>query len=115
MTVYVDDMRLSVRTGQHEVHWSQLLADSEIELHAFAARLGLSRHLAREVDSPIAHYEVTETVRRQALAAGAVAVGYLSQQRAEVIRRRRASTHVPVDPRVAAAIARTRGVDAQTG
>ena len=48
MTVYVDDMRLPVRTGQHEVHWSQLLADSEIELHVFAARLGLGRRRRRD-------------------------------------------------------------------
>jgi SOS-response transcriptional repressor LexA len=115
VTVYVDDMRLPVRTGQHEVHWSQLLADSEIELHVFAARLGLGRHSARELESPIAHYEVNETMRRKALAAGAVAIGYLSPERAELIRRRRAATHVPVDSRVAAAIARTRSVDAQTG
>ena len=54
-------------------------------------------------------------MRRKALAAGAVAIGYLSPERAELIRRRRAATHVPVDSRVAAAIARTRSVDAQTG
>lgn len=117
MAVYVDDMQLPVMIGEQEMHWSHLLADSETELHAFAAKIGISRRWARELDSPIAHYEIAESMRRLALAAGAVPIGYLSPQRAALIRRRRAATHVPVDPRIAAALARSRGDgdDAQAG
>ena len=114
MTVYVDDMRLPVRAGTAEVHWSQLVADTDAELHAFAARIGISRHWVREPDSAITHYDVTETMRRRALAAGAVPIGYLSAERAALIGRRRASIQPLVDPRVAASLARSRSVEAHT-
>ena len=48
MAVYVDDMNLpaTVQNGprvSHTSEWSHLFADTEEELHAFAARLGLKR------------------------------------------------------------------------
>jgi hypothetical protein len=43
MTVFVDDMRRPARVGRITADWSHLYADSDDELHAFAARLGLKR------------------------------------------------------------------------
>ncbi len=92
MTVYVDNMRMrvpkrigTVRGGR----WSHLIADTEEELHAFAARLGLQRswfqdprdkHPEWPADSYAAntwHYDVVDAKRRQAIELGAVAVGLL--------------------------------------
>ena len=43
MTVYVDDARIPARVGRWDSSWSHLFADTQDELHAFAARLGLRR------------------------------------------------------------------------
>lgn len=43
MTVYIDDMRRPARVGRLNAVWSHLMADTDDELHAFAARLGLRR------------------------------------------------------------------------
>lgn len=43
MTVYVDDMRVPARVGRINARWSHLMADTDEELHEFAARLGLRR------------------------------------------------------------------------
>ena len=43
MTVYVDDARIPARIGRHDTRWSHLFADTQTELHEFAARLGLHR------------------------------------------------------------------------
>ena len=80
MTVYADNMRGYARidrggrtvTGQ----WSHLLADDPDELAAFAARLGLRPGWLQEPDTPREHYDIVETVRRRALAAGAVPISY---------------------------------------
>jgi len=43
MTVYVDDFGIPARVSGIKGRWSHLIADTEDELHAFAARLGLRR------------------------------------------------------------------------
>lgn len=43
MTVYVDDIRMPARIGRIDARWSDLMADTDEELHAFAAKLGLRR------------------------------------------------------------------------
>ncbi|MBV8349862.1 MAG: DUF4031 domain-containing protein [Mycolicibacterium sp.] len=85
MTVYVDDARIPARVGRWDSSWSHLFADTQDELHAFAARLGLRRSwfqdptvsgkpLAAKPGSRAAenwHYDVTAAKRRQAIALGA--------------------------------------------
>jgi Protein of unknown function (DUF4031) len=61
--------------------WFGLTADSEAELHAFAARLGLTRIMfqpghpgAANQVSATGHYDVTEGERDQAVGLGAQAI-----------------------------------------
>jgi Protein of unknown function (DUF4031) len=43
MRVYVGDARIPTRVGRLQGRWSYLCADTELELHAFATRVGLRR------------------------------------------------------------------------
>ena len=77
MTVYVDDWRQRARVGHLDAHWSHLIigpGDDIEELHAFAAGIGLRRTWFQDKPWPHAHYDVTESKRRQAIAAGATAI-----------------------------------------
>lgn len=84
MAVYVDDADIpaEVRNGSriHRSRWSHLTADTQDELHEFAARLGLRREWfqpGRPIDgqpSPFWHYDVTSPKRAQALALGAISM-----------------------------------------
>lgn len=89
MTVYVDDIGIPARVGGLSGRWSHLIADSQEELHAFAARLGLRRAWFQEptvngkfkaVPGSRAaenwHYDVTASKRTLALKLGAVAVSW---------------------------------------
>jgi Protein of unknown function (DUF4031) len=82
VAVYVDDARIpaDVRNGSrvHSSRWSHLTADTQAELHEFAARLGLRRSYFQPGKprgdgsaSPFWHYDLTEGKVRQALALGA--------------------------------------------
>ena len=77
MTVYVDDWRQLARAGRITDWWSHLTVgpdDDLAELHAFAERIGLRRAWFQDKPWPRAHYDVTDSKRRQAIAAGAVPV-----------------------------------------
>ncbi|KDP00188.1 DUF4031 domain-containing protein [Mycobacterium avium] len=87
MTVYVDDARIPARVGRYDTRWSHLFADTQAELHGFAARLGLQRRWFQDptkVGKPLAkpgsraaenwHYDVTDAKRKQAIALGAIEV-----------------------------------------
>ncbi|SKM81422.1 Uncharacterised protein [Mycobacteroides abscessus subsp. massiliense] len=63
MTVYVDDMRMPARVGRLQARWSHLMADTDEELHAFAARLGLKRSWHQKPGTAISHYDVTDSRR----------------------------------------------------
>ncbi len=91
MTVYLDDWRQPARLGPVEDRWSHLVADSDEELHAFAARLGMERAwFQHKVHRPHhAHYDVPERSRRAALGLGAVAVTW--RQLGRMMRERRGS------------------------
>lgn len=91
MPVYVDDMRRPAQVGRLNAVWSHLLADTDEELHAFAARLGLRRAWFQKPGTPIAHYDVTEPKRQLALRLGAIPIGYLSRESMDLLRRRRAA------------------------
>ncbi len=78
MTVYLDDWRQPARLGRVTDRWSHLVADTEEELHAFAARLGMRREWFQHKPARPhhAHYDVPERARPDVLALGAVAVSW---------------------------------------
>ncbi|WP_454828489.1 DUF4031 domain-containing protein [Pseudoxanthomonas wuyuanensis] len=69
MSVYVDDAVVLWR-GQR---WAHLMADTLVELHAFAAQLGIPRRAFQNKTSG-AHYDVPAALREQAIALGAVPI-----------------------------------------
>jgi hypothetical protein len=77
MTVYVDDWRQRARVGRITARWSHLTVgpgDDLEELRVFAARIGLRRSRFQDKPWPRPHYDVTDSKRQQAIAAGAVPV-----------------------------------------
>ncbi|WP_454231231.1 DUF4031 domain-containing protein [Mycolicibacterium fortuitum] len=93
MSVYVDDMKRPARVGRLNAVWSHLMADTDEELHVFAARLGLRRSWHQKPGTAISHYDVTEPKRQLALKLGAVSIGYMSRESLDLIRRKRADMH----------------------
>jgi hypothetical protein len=96
MTVYVDNARIPARVGRINGRWSHLTADTKDELHAFAARIGLRRAWFQDKPDRFGgpgvhwHYDVTDTRRAAAIAAGAQAIDL--HQIGEIIRTRRQTT-----------------------
>lgn len=89
VTVYVDDMRMRARVGRIDARWSHLMADTDLELHAFAARIGLRRSWAQYPGTWKSHYDVTDSKRAQAIAAGATEISYGSPEALALTRRKR--------------------------
>ncbi|MCX4605440.1 DUF4031 domain-containing protein [Streptomyces anulatus] len=77
MTVYVDEVRdwtlIARARGLRHTHWCHLTADTETELHAFAARLGLKRawYQRKGPTDYRWHYDVTPNKRALAVRYGA--------------------------------------------
>jgi hypothetical protein len=77
VTVYVDDARIPARVGRITGRWSHLFADTQDELHTFAASIGLQRSWFQPgrptggQPSRHWHYDVTDTRRAAAITAGA--------------------------------------------
>lgn len=69
MAVYVDDA-VTLWRGRR---WAHLMADTLVELHAFAASLGMPRHAFQDKTSG-AHYDVTAEQRAQAILLGAAPI-----------------------------------------
>ena len=77
MTVYVDNFRTPARVGRITGRWSHLVTDNPdlTELHDFAARIGLQRRWFQTSEHAYRpHYDVTESKRTAAIAAGAIAI-----------------------------------------
>ena len=70
MSVYVD-AAIHIRKGKR---WCHLIADSEEELHTFAARLGIGKsYFSDKKRKPgRAHYDITDAQRRRAVETGAI-------------------------------------------
>jgi hypothetical protein len=66
VTVYVDDMRATLR----RMIMCHMIADTAAELHAMADRIGVARRW-HQGD----HYDIAQSKRKLAVAAGAVEVG----------------------------------------
>lgn len=80
MTVYIDNARIRWNPP-HMKHrtWfmSHMFADTDEELHAFAAKLGLQRSWHQcPPKASWSHYDVTDTVRKRAVALGATTITY---------------------------------------
>lgn len=72
MSIYVDGLRdHGWHLRGHAQRSCHLLADSEAELHAFAARLGMKRAWAQKSRRGVAHYDLTAKRRVLALKLGA--------------------------------------------
>jgi hypothetical protein len=89
MAVYVDDWRQSATVGPVTGRWSHLTADSTEELHRFAQALGLRRawFQGHPHDALRDHYDVTDQLRDEAIALGAVPVTWRQAARARRLRR----------------------------
>ena len=78
--IWVDDMRRPARPagyrGRGTPRWSHLFAETPAELAEFARRLGLSPSWLQYAGTHREHFDVTDTVRRRALQAGAVPISY---------------------------------------
>lgn len=97
MTVYVDDFRVPARVGRIDARWSHLSVgpdDDVAELHAFAEQIGLKRSWFQAKGWPRDHYDVTDSKRQEAIAAGAVAITWREggRMRSEAMARRREAT-----------------------
>jgi Protein of unknown function (DUF4031) len=101
MTVYVDDANIpaSIQNGNrtHTSLWCHLSADTEAELHDFAARLGLKRAWFQHAGRPTFHYDLTAGKRAQAVAQGATQITY--HQMGELAASRRAAAPAPAPNR----------------
>ena len=85
MSVYVDPMFPCIPTRNWR--WNEschLIADTEDELHTFAAKLGLKREWFQR-DSRLPHYDLT--ARRRAVAVAVGAVELTRRQFVEVMRK----------------------------
>jgi len=95
MTVYVDNARIPARVGRIKARWSHLTADTQDELHAFAAGIGLKRSWFQPGKplggnpSVLWHYDVSDAKRAAAIAAGAQGIDL--RDWAEIARVRRAA------------------------
>ena len=67
MSVYVDDMRAPFR----RMIMCHMLADTDDELHAMAAKIGIARKWHQKAGTPQSHYDICLTKRALAVAAGA--------------------------------------------
>lgn len=74
--IYVDDMRLHARVGTILARWSHLVSipENEVELIEFALSIGLKPDWIQRSNHRAAHFDVTDRMRKKAIAAGAVPV-----------------------------------------
>ncbi|MBO9049525.1 DUF4031 domain-containing protein [Curtobacterium flaccumfaciens] len=71
MVLYVDDMRVRATVRGYRTRWSHLYADSSQELLAFARVIGLRADWIQQAGTPFEHFDVAESKRQAAVAAGA--------------------------------------------
>lgn len=83
MTVYVDDMK--AKYGRMVM--CHMLADTDDELHAMAARIGVARRWHQSPPKHDSHYDIALSKREAAVAAGAVEITW-KQASAMTLRRR---------------------------
>lgn len=91
MTVYVDDFKQRARVGRISGVWSHLFSDTcDEELHELAAKIGLDRSWFQKEGHPVQthrHYDVTNSKRLEAIAAGAEAISWREAGRLHALAR----------------------------
>lgn len=96
MTVYVDDMRRPANLTGRPARWSHLMADgpyAQEQLMQAALALGLRSEWLQHAGTHREHFDVTETVRQRAIAAGiAEPISYPRGTGALLTRKRTLST-----------------------
>lgn len=70
MTVYVDDMR--AKYGR--MIMCHMLADTDEELHAMAAQIGVARRWHQKAGTPHSHYDICLSKRAKAVQLGAAEI-----------------------------------------
>ena len=70
MSVYVDDMR----AGYGRMVMCHMLADTDVELHVMADRIGVARRWHQKAGTPHSHYDVCLAKRAAAVSAGAIEI-----------------------------------------
>ena len=70
MTVYVDDMK--AKFGR--MIMCHMIADTDAELHAMAAKIGVARKWHQSPPLHTSHYDIALSKRAEAVAAGAVEI-----------------------------------------
>lgn len=83
--VYVDNMRASYR----RMVMCHMLADTDEELHAMAAKIGVARHHHQKAGTPHSHYDICLSKRALALRFGAKNVD--SRELVALIKKKRVS------------------------
>lgn len=99
MAVYVDDMYLDPMGQYRGMKMSHMLADSDEELHAIAARIGVDRRWHQKPPKCSgSHYDIALTKRELAVAAGAIEI---TMRQAAAMNARRRITGMLGAPEVA--------------
>ncbi|MES2887285.1 MAG: DUF4031 domain-containing protein [Pseudomonadota bacterium] len=85
MSVYVDDMQAHFR----RMVMCHMVADTDEELHAMAATIGVQRKWHQKAGTPHSHYDIALSKRALAIKAGAIeinssALGRLIRAKREV-------------------------------
>lgn len=86
MSVYVDDMK--AKYGRMTM--CHMVADTDDELHAMAARIGVARKWHQKPGTPHSHYDVCVSMRAKAVTFGAIEVDRAGL--GEIIKRKRLAT-----------------------
>lgn len=96
MAVYVDDMR----APYGRLILCHMVADTDEELHAMAALIGVSKRWHQKAGTPQSHYDICLTKRAKAVAAGALEI--TMRETGRIIKRKRAASspamEVPGEP-----------------
>lgn len=104
MTVYVDDMRASFG----RMIMCHMIADTEDELHAMAARIGVARKWHQGTAGRDSHYDIALSKRALAIDYGA---GSITLRQCGLMVSNRKATGVLGDPETAEAVFRARLAD----
>lgn len=74
MTVYVDDMHADPLGAYRGMKMSHMIADTDDELHAMAAHIGVRRHWHQKAGTAHSHYDIALSKREAAVRRGAVEI-----------------------------------------